>query len=184
LQFPKLAEAYRLKEAFYAIYEDSDSPEAALRRYAAWSKDVSPEIRPYFHDLIRAFTNWQPFILNYFEHPVTNAYTESLNSLIRVMNRLGRGYSFEALRAKILFTEGIHSRKQARPKFEGKRAPEPVEMGRALPDDAMGYGLPVLEKVRSMKPPKEADQHKAPPPPKNYGADISTLIRMIESGEL
>lgn len=23
----------------------------------------SPEIRPYFHDLIRAFTNWQPFIL-------------------------------------------------------------------------------------------------------------------------
>ncbi len=46
-----------------------------------------------------------PEILNYFQHPVTNAYTESLNNLIRVMNRLGRGYSFEALRAKILFTE-------------------------------------------------------------------------------
>lgn len=182
--YPALGEAYRLKEAFYAIYEDSDSPESALRRYEAWSKDVSPEITAYFHDLIRAFTNWQPFILNYFEHSVTNAYTESLNSLIRVMNRLGRGYSFEALRAKILFTEGIHSRKQARPKFERKRAPEPVEMGRALPDDGMGYGLPVLEKVRTMKPPKDAHQHKAPPPPKNYGADISTLIRMIEAGEL
>ena len=25
---------------------------------------------------------------------LTNAYIESLNSLIRVMNRLGRGYSF------------------------------------------------------------------------------------------
>lgn len=58
-------------------------------------------------------------------------------------------------------------------------------MGRALPDDAMmGYGLPALEKVRAMKPLKEAGQHKALPPPKNYGADISTLIRMIESGEL
>ena len=57
-------------------------------------------------------------------------------------------------------------------------------MSRALPDDAMGYGLPVLEKMRAMKPPKEADQHKAPPPPKNYGADISTLIRMIEAAEL
>ena len=57
-------------------------------------------------------------------------------------------------------------------------------MSRALPDDAIGYGLPVLEKMRAMKPPKEADQHKAPPPPKNYGADISTLIRMIEAGEL
>lgn len=72
----------------------------------------------------------------------------------------------------------------AQPKFERKRAPEPVEIGRALPDDAMGYGLPVLEKVRALKPPKEADQHKAPPLPKNYGADISTLIRMIEAGEL
>jgi hypothetical protein len=115
---------------------------------------------------------------------LTNAYTERLNSLIRVMNRLGRGYSFEALRAKILFTEGIHSRKQARPKFERRRAPEPVELGRVLPDEAMGYGLPVLEKVRAIKPSKEADQHKAAPPPKNYGADISTLIRMIEAGEL
>lgn len=58
------------------------------------------------------------------------------------------------------------------------------EAGRALPDDALGYGLPVLEKVRAMKPTKEAEQYKAPPPPKNYGADISTLIRMIEAGEL
>jgi hypothetical protein len=181
--YPALGEAYRLKEDFYGIYE-AGTPEEAMRRYEAWYRAISTEIRPYFHDLIRAFNNWQPFILNYFEHPVTNAYTESLNSLIRVMNRLGRGYSFEALRAKILFTEGIHSRKQARPKFERKRAPEPVEMSRALPDDAMGYGLPVLEKMRAMKPPKEADQHKAPPPPKNYGADISTLIRMIEAGEL
>jgi hypothetical protein len=28
-----------------------------------------------------------------------------LNSLIRVMNRLGRGYSFEVLGAKMLFSE-------------------------------------------------------------------------------
>lgn len=54
-------------------------------------------------------SNWRPFILNYFEYPVTNAYTQSLNNLIRVMNRLGRGYSFEGWRAKILFTEGAHS---------------------------------------------------------------------------
>ncbi|MGV2528063.1 UNVERIFIED_CONTAM: transposase, partial [Bacillus thuringiensis] len=180
--YPELGAAYRLKEGFYGIYEGSGSKQAAIAAYAAWNKAVVPEVRDAYADLIRAFTNWQPFILNYFEHPVTNAYTESLNSLIRVMNRLGRGYSFEALRAKILFTEGIHSRKQARPKFERKRAPEPVEMSRALPDDAMGYGLPVLEKMRAMKPPKEADQHKAPPPPKNYGADISTPIRMIEAG--
>lgn len=33
---------------------------------------------------------------------MTNVCTESLNSLIRVMNRLGRGYSFEAFRAKMV----------------------------------------------------------------------------------
>jgi transposase len=181
--YPALGEAYRLKEDFYGIYE-AGTPEEAMRRYEAWYRAISTEIRPYFHDLIRAFNNWQPFILNYFEHPVTNAYTESLNSLIRVMNRLGRGYSFEALRAKILFTEGIHSNKQKRPRFERKREAEPVEMGYGLPDDAIGYGLPVMEKVRSMRPPEVYDPHKHEKREKNYGADISTLIRMIEAGEL
>src|SRR5690606_252122 len=172
--YPALGEAYRLKEDFYGIYE-AGTPEEAMRRYEAWYRGISTEIRPYFADLIRAFTNWQPFILNYFEHPVTNAYTESLNSLIRVMNRLGRGYSFEALRAKILFTEGIHSNKQKRPRFERKREPEPVEMG---------YGVPVMEKVRPMRAPEAYDPHKHEKREKNYGADISTLIRMIEAGEL
>jgi len=181
--YPALGEAYRLKEDFYGIYE-AGTPEEAMRRYEAWYRAISTEIRPYFADLIRAFTNWQPFILNYFEHPVTNGYTESLNSLIRVMNRLGRGYSFEALRAKILFTEGIHSNKQKRPRFERKREAEPVEMGHGLPDDAIGYGLPVMEKVRSMRPPEAYDPHKHEKREKNYGADISTLIRMIEAGEL
>ena len=73
---------------------------------------------PAFSDLVRAWENWTPWILGYFDHPVTNAYTESLNNLIRVMNRLGRGYSFEALRAKILFAEGAHKHKNSRPKFE------------------------------------------------------------------
>jgi transposase len=38
---------------------------------------------------------------------------ESLNNLIRVANRMGRGYSFDALRAKILFADRIK-----RPKYE------------------------------------------------------------------
>lgn len=57
-------------------------------------------------------------------------------------------------------------------------------MGRARPDDLMGCGLSLLEKVRAMKPPKAADQHKERPPTKNDGADISARIRMIEAGEL
>ncbi|MEO7326472.1 MAG: ISL3 family transposase, partial [Dokdonella sp.] len=140
--YPALGEAYRLKEDFYAVYE-AKTPEDAAQRFEAWREGISAEIRPYFADLIRAFTNWQPYILNYFEHPVTNAYTESLNSLIRVMNRLGRGYSFEALRAKILFTEGAHKHTLSRPKFERRRGRESMEaevtVGYAMPDGVMGY---------------------------------------------
>lgn len=183
--YPALGEAYRLKEGFYGIY-DAESPDDAYQCYKQWYRAIAPEMHGYFADLTRAWGNWQPYILNYFEHPVTNAYTESLNSLIRVMNRLGRGYSFEALRAKILFTERIHSNKQARPKFERKRVQQPVELGGLVPDemlagfglpsDAIGYGLPPA--------PRPSRQHDVPKREKNYGADISTLIRMIEAGEL
>lgn len=57
-------------------------------------------------------------------------------------------------------------------------------MGYGLPDDAIGYGVPVMEKVRPMRAPEAYAPHKHEKREKNYGADISTLIRMIEAGEL
>ncbi|WP_411887385.1 ISL3 family transposase [Hydrocarboniphaga effusa] len=184
--YPMLGEAYRLKEDFFEVYE-ATSPEDAARRFEAWRDGIPAEIRPYYADLIRAFQNWHPFILNYFGHPVTNAYTESLNSLIRVMNRLGRGYSFEALRAKILFTEGAHKHTLSRPKFKRRRAPErkvaePATVGYALADGIMPFGkaIPLSRKGRS----ESEHPHESPGPPKNYGADIATLIELLESGRL
>ena len=182
--YPELGAAYRLKEGFYSIYEEATSPQVALSAYEAWNKAVLPEVRDAYSDLIRAFTNWQPWIINYFEHPVTNAYTESLNNLIRVMNRLGRGYSFEALRAKILFTEGAHKHRLSRPKFERRREPEPVGM-----DYVMNYSAPSEGLERMMMTPgrglqKAAEPHELPGPQKNYGADINTLIELLESGRL
>jgi transposase len=114
--YPELALAYRLKEDFFNIYQ-AKSRDEALLRFAEWNKAVTHEVRDAFADLIKAWSNWQPFILNYFDHPVTNAYTESLNSLIEVIwNRNGdlvetsspRGYSFEAFRAAILYDHNLH----------------------------------------------------------------------------
>jgi transposase len=144
--YPELGEAYRLKEQFFGIY-DAESPDEAQAKFIQWQKSISSEIADAFADIGRAWGNWTMPILNYFNHPVTNAYTESLNSLNRVMNRLGRGYSFEALRAKILFAEGAHKHKLSPKHYV----------------------------------PKSTESEK---PEKNYGADISTLIRMIENGEL
>lgn len=50
----------------------------------------------------------------YFDKRLTNAYTESINSIIRQVERMGRGYSFDALRAKILFNEKLHKKRKPR----------------------------------------------------------------------
>lgn len=167
--YPELALAYRLKEDFFNIYQAKSKHEALLK-FAEWNKAVTHEVRDAFSDLIKAWSNWQPFILNYFEHPVTNAYTESLNNLIRVRNRMGRGYSFEALRAKILFAEGAFKKQLSKPKFERRREPD---------DASMNYAM--FTGINSMKPTKHQE---SAPTEINYGVDISTLVRMIENGEI
>ena len=95
-------------------------------------------------------------------------------------------YSFEALRAKILFTEGAHKKTLARPKFQRKR--DPVVMDLAA-DDTMGYGVPgqAMEgPARTVvgTPGKKAETHETGEPAKNYGADITALTQLIESGRL
>jgi len=121
-----------------------------------------------------------PYIMNYFEHPVTNAYTESLNNLIRVMNRIGRGYSFEALRAKILFTEGVHKHTLSRPKFERRPAAnERMRLGRMVGGGDGGFFAKAV-------PERWAPEKLQKPirPSTNYGADISALISWLELGKL
>jgi transposase len=188
---PDLGEAYRLKEQFFGIY-DAESPDEAQAKFIQWQKSSPSGIASAFADIERAWGNWTMPILNYFNHPATNAYTESLNNLTRVMNRLGRGYSFEALRAKILFAKGAHKHKLSRPKFERKERQsaeqEPVVM-HGLPGNFKNFEMGDSFARMMPKPlaepnshiPKSTDSKK---PDKNYRADISTLIHMIESGEL
>lgn len=160
--YPELGLAYRLKEDFFKIY-DARSKEEAIARFAVWDRAVTHEVRDAFSDLIKAWHNWQPYILVYFDHPVTNAYMESLSSLTRVINRIGRGYSFEALRAKILFAEGAFKKQSIRPKFERRQEP-------AMREFAMAHMMTLQQKPQA--------------PEINYGQDISTLVHMIESGQL
>lgn len=163
--FPLLGEAHALKEGFFTIWDNTSRKEAEAD-YERWKADISEELKPYFHDLVRATENWHKEIFNYFDHPITNAYTESLNNLIRVMNRIGRGYSFDALRAKILFTEGVHKEKKKRSARARRNARqlEGVYMERMV----MNYV--------SEFPPKEKTL--------NYGSDISTLLQLLENDEL
>jgi len=187
--YDELGVAYRLKEDFFGIY-DADSPDEAQGRFLEWKSRITPEIEPAFHDLVRAWEYWTPWILEYFNHPITNAYTDSLNKLFRVMNRLGRGYSFEALRAKILFAEGAHKCANVRPKFKGKTKGRDDALEEILEwegDDELSaghIGLAGSSSLASAKNPAKASSTEVPESPKNFGVDISTLTHMIENGEL
>ncbi|WP_257977821.1 hypothetical protein [Burkholderia gladioli] len=98
-------------------------------------------------------------------------------------DRLGRGYSFEALRAKILFAEGTLKRTNSRPKFE--RRVRPAELKEVLeygfPGDAVAMtDLIVVEPPEKKRREKSGSTHA----PKNYGVDISTRAQLIEEGQI
>lgn len=99
---PEVAVAYQLKESFYAIYDCKDrfSAQAMLHE---WIASVPKELNLYFKELLSALKNWETQILAYFDDRVTNGYTEALNGIAKQINRAGRGYNFETLRAKLLF---------------------------------------------------------------------------------
>lgn len=156
--FPLLGQAYELKEQFFDIYEAKTVDEAYIL-YQEWLSNVPKELMTYFEDLIKAMTNWEEEIFNYFTSPITNAYTESLNRLIKTMNHIGRGYSFEYLRAKISFTQGYRKVKKKK-KFKEVE----VTFGKMLPDQFPNWAQTGYEWVYE----------------EIYGADISTLTKAME----
>jgi len=123
--YPILAKMYVLKEQFFEIYE-ANSKEEAYTRYSEFEKQLTSEIKHYWHKVTRAVGNWHTEIFAYFDYPVTNAYTEAMNSVIRHVDRMGRSYSFERVRGKILYTKSIHKTK--RPKRD-----------KALPSNMTSY---------------------------------------------
>lgn len=109
--------------------------------------------------------NWGPWIFTYFDHRITNAFSESINNLIRLLSRLGRGYSFEALRAKILYTDHIHKTKQPRL----RRKPEAFSK----------YTAFLATDDFSRMPPSTFEDERVI----DYGVDISLLAELLESGD-
>lgn len=70
-----------------------------------WALTVPDSMTKHFKEITTALKSWTPEILAYFTHPYTNAYTEALNGVTKVINRQGRGYTFEVLRARVLFKD-------------------------------------------------------------------------------
>lgn len=151
LNFPVLGETYNAKERFYDFYECQTRKDAE-NQLREWKNSLSPEMEKVFKPILTALHNWREEILNYFDtDKVTNAYTESLNSLIRLISRNGRGYSFDVMRAKILYSDGA------------RVTPKPV-----FDRNFNNFDRDSLSMVA-------ISQHE-----EDYGASISTLIKQFE----
>ncbi len=161
-QFPLLSEAHALKEGFLAIW-DHTTRSSAETAWQQWLANVPSELEGDFKALIRAMTNWHQEIFNYFENPMTNAFTESSNNLTRVMNRMGRGYSFDVIRARMLFNDLANKQGTL---IQRKSAPAP---GKSVDDGLMGKALPSPQ----MEPVDEVIM---------YGAHIPTLAKLADEG--
>ncbi len=99
--FPPIGVVYDLKEAYYRIYDAKSRQEAKLR-FDTWLKSIPSEQWVHWQAVLTCWGNWEKEILAFFDCPITNAYTECQNGLTRAIDRLGRGYSFEAIRVKLL----------------------------------------------------------------------------------
>ena len=99
-EFDELYEAYLCKEVFRDIYHFSTSKSNAKANLLAWMRTIPN--RTAFTAMRHTFEHRMDHILNYWEFPVTNAYTESVNNQIKAIEKAGRGYKFETLRLRCL----------------------------------------------------------------------------------
>lgn len=162
-QFPLLGEAHALKEGFLSIWDHkarTDAEAACVK----WLGNIPAELAPAFKDLTTAVHNWHDEIFAYFDQPITNAYTESVNRLAKDMNRMGRGYSFEVIRARMLY--------DAKARKDGAVI-EIVEVDNDKPSTNFEFQRMTMASFSQKKRIKRVVE---------YGPYIPTLARLLEEG--
>lgn len=97
---PLLNDAWHTKEAFYDIWEAPDRAEAE-RLFDEWRASIPATLKE-FARAAKTVEDWRKEVFAFFDHRYTNAYTEAANGLIKIISRSGRGYRFEAIRARAL----------------------------------------------------------------------------------
>ncbi len=147
-EFAPLKAAYKLKERFFNIWDTAKDSKEARKQYEKWKTAIPSEIAWAFKDLTTAIKNWENEIFAYFDYRITNAHMEALNSITRLVYHVSRGYSFEAVRAKMLFNGGLHI--ERRPPYAKRQLQEfPMPYGYQPPDDGsdLNYGVMMISTI-------------------------------------
>lgn len=162
--FPELATAYWLKEGIRDFYLKSTNRQEALERFREWESKIPADFKE-FKDIQKTFNNSLPEILNYFDRPFTNAYTESINNIIKSVEKEGKGYSFDVLRAKVLYGTQATIKK---PKYN---------------EDMDFSGFEKAFQNSSTITPTEIDAFEEEPTIYTEGVDLTTLNEILKRGE-
>lgn len=160
-RFPDLVDAYRVKEAFHALYEQSSEAEAK-EMALAWLDSIPEPIEAAFKETANALRSWWDEVFNHYRCRISNAYTESVNRLAKDMNRMGRGYSFEVIRARLVYDQVARKKTTQSIRQRAKPASAPPSMGRMTWDH-----------VAASEPAEKVIE---------YGPHIPTLCDLLEAG--
>ena len=98
----RLERAYDLKNDFLHLMHSPDS-QTAKKLLSRWLYNAEIPNLPEFYECSRAVHNWSSFILNAFDCPYTNGYTEGCNNKTKVLKRVCYGVrNFSHFRNRIL----------------------------------------------------------------------------------
>ena len=101
----RLYQAYALKELFFQ-FMDAKSSSTAAELLSKWFDAYDRLQLPEFSPCRRMLKNWKPYILNAFDCPYSNAFTEGCNNAIKALKRVAFGFrNFSNFRARILQVE-------------------------------------------------------------------------------
>jgi len=107
LNLPELGTAYELKESYCDLWA-ARSRQEAIQQYQEWRERVPIHLEDDFKPLLTAMSNWHTEIFAHFDCGLTNAYTETLNGIIKRLVHQSRGASLDVIRAKIRLHGGLH----------------------------------------------------------------------------
>jgi transposase len=97
-----LSSAYFLKEKFFKAIKAGRKQDVKTLYYE-WIQSAANSGIPSFVTCAKTFSNWSESILNSFDYPYTNAFTEGCNNKIKVLKRNAYGYrNFRRFRNRIL----------------------------------------------------------------------------------
>jgi transposase len=98
----RLREAYHLKNKFLEFMQ-SENRHVAVERLRNWVLLAEYDNLPEFKTSLTAIHNWDQYILNAFNYPYTNGFTEGCNNKIKVLKRVSFGVrNFTRFRNRIL----------------------------------------------------------------------------------